>query len=295
MPPTKEVKQYYYGKISELHLPYSVALLCQLFGVSRSGYYKWLRRRGTQNRYQISQAILDEHIRALHEAHPSFGYRALRRRLETETGWIVSAPSVLRSMRRLSIQAKLRRKRRPTTGEPHAVFPNILNRQFQADMPLSRVATDITHFQYHKTKYAFICFLDLFNNEILEWNVGTEESMDFILPPLRRLLARKRPVGSQLILHSDQGTQFASASYSYLLEQNGVTQSMSRVATPRDNAVIESIFGWFKEFLRSDYFPGATISIRELLEKAVCDFNHIRPSHKLNYKTPVQFRTEQGF
>ena len=295
MPPTKEVKQYYYGKISELHLPYSVSLLCQLFGVSRSGYYKWLHRRGTQNRYQISQTILDGYIRALHAAHPSFGYRALRRRLETETGWIVSAPSVLRSMRRLSIQAKLRRKRRPTTGEPHAVFPNILNRQFLADMPLSRVATDITHFQYCKTKYAFICFLDLFNNEILEWNVGTEESMDFILPPLRRLLARERPAGSQLILHSDQGTQFASASYSYLLEKNGVTQSMSRVATPRDNAVIESIFGWFKEFLRSDYFPGATVPIRKLLEKAVYDFNHIRPSHKLNYKTPVQFRTEQGF
>ena len=295
MPAPKEVKQYFYGKIAELHLPYSVSLLCQLFGDSRSGYYKWLRRRGTQNRYQISQAILDEYIRALHEAHPSFGYRALRRRLEAETGWIVSAPSVLRSMRRLSIQAKLRRKRRPTAGEPHAVFPNILNRQFRTNMPLSRVATDITHFQYRKTKYAFICFLDLFNNEILEWNVGTEESMDFILLPLRRLLARERPAGSQLILHSDQGTQFASASYSYLLEQNGVTQSMSRVATPRDNAVIESIFGWFKEFLRSDYFPGSAVPIRELLEKAVYDFNHIRPSHKLDYKTPVQFRTEQGF
>ena len=158
-------------------------------------------------------------------------------------------------MRRLSIQAKLRRKRRLTTGEPHAVFPIIQNRQFQADMPLSRVAADITHFQYRKTKYAFICFLDLFNNEILEWNVGTKESMDFILPPLRRLLAREWPAGSQLILHSEQGTQFASASYSYLLEQNGVTQSMSQVATPRDNAVIESLFDWFKKILQSDYFP----------------------------------------
>lgn len=284
---SKEVKQYYFEKIAELRRRYSVSLLCRLFGVSR---------RGTPNRYQVSQQILDNYILALHKAHPSFGYRALNSRLQVETGWIVSNISVLRSMQRLSIQARLRRnRRRPTMGEPHAVFPNILNRLFRSDRPLSRVATDITHFMYHGTKYAFICFLDLFNNEILEWNVGTKESMDFILPPLRRLLARKRPVDSPLILHSDQGTQFASASYSYLLEQNHVTQSMSRVATPRDNAVIESIFGWFKEFLRSDYFPGATVPIRDLLERAVHDFNHFRPSHKLNYKSPVQFRIEHGF
>lgn len=296
MPPTKEVKQYYYGKIAELHLPYSVSLLCELFGVSRSGYYKWLRRRGKKNRYQVSQQILDGYIRTLHEAHPSYGYRSLNSRLRAEIGWVVSDVSVLRSMRRLSIQARLRRNHhRSTAGEDHAVYPNILERRFWADTPLSRIATDITHFKYRKTKYAFICFLDLFNNEILEWNVGTDESMKLILPPLRKLLARERPAGAQLILHSDQGTQFASASYSYLLEQNNVTQSMSRVATPRDNAVIESVFGWFKEFLRSDYFPGATVPIRELLEKAVYDFNHSRPSYKLNYMTPVQFRIEQGF
>jgi len=128
-----------------------------------------------------------------------------------------------------------------------------------------------------------------------EEEYDTHESMNLILPPLRRLLARERPTGAQLILRSDQGTQFASANYSYLLEQNNVTQSMSRVATPRDNAVIESVFGWFKEFLRSDYFPRATVPIRELLEKAVYDFNHSRPSYKLNYMTPVQFRIEQGF
>lgn len=295
MPPTKEVKQYYYGRIEQLHLPYSVALLCQLFGVSRSGYYKWLRRRGTLNRYQVSQQILDSHISALHEAHPSSGYRALRSRLQSETGWIVSNLSVLRSMRRLAIQATLRRTRRSTAGEEHETFPNVLDRQFYASYPLTKIATDITHFRYHRRKYAFICFLDLYNNEILEWNVGTKESLDFILPPLKRLLARERPRDMELILHSDQGKQFASASYTYLLEQNEVTQSMSRVATPRDNAVIESIFGWFKEFLWADYFPGATMPIRELLGKAVYDFNHSRPSHRLNYVSPVQFRTAQGF
>ena len=51
-----------------------------------------------------------------------------------------------------------------------------------------RVVTDITQFRYRNTNYHFVCFLDLFNNEILEWNVSKTETMDLILPPLRRLL-----------------------------------------------------------------------------------------------------------
>lgn len=119
MPPTKEVKQYYYERIAAANRRYAVSMLCKLFGVSRSGYYKWKHRGGMPNRYQASQQILDDCIKTLHEAHPSSGYRALNARLRAETGWVVSNLSVLRSMRRLSIQARLRRKhRQPNAGDP---------------------------------------------------------------------------------------------------------------------------------------------------------------------------------
>ena len=71
--------------------------------------------------------------------------------------------------------------------------------------------------------------------------------------------------------------------------------NMSRAGTPHDNAVMESIFGWFKEFLRSEYLSRFNEPIHQLLEKAVFEFNHFRPSYKLHYKSPVQFRIEQGF
>ena len=70
---------------------------------------------------------------------------------------------------------------------------------------------------------------------------------------------------------------------------------MSRAGMPHDNAVIEIIFGWFKEFLKAEYLARSDGPIHQILEKAVFEFNNFRPSFKLNYKSPVQFRNEQGF
>lgn len=297
MRPTKEIKQYYFSQIERLHCRFSVEWLCELFGVSRSGYYKWKKRGQAPNQYQLSQQILDREILLLHKEHPSSGYRALNARLRTKTGWIVCDLSVLRAMQRLHIQAKTRRTRpSPAVGTENSKFPNILNRQFRAEQPLTRIVTDITQFGYQKQIYHFVCYLDLFNNEILEWNVRRDETMQLILPPLRRLLQRKRMSNDcPMLLHSDQGSQYSSAGFHSLLKLYNVTQSMSRAGTPHDNAVMESVFGWFKEFLRAEYLNCSNEPIQQLLEKAVFEFNHFRPSFKLHYQSPVQFRIEQGF
>ena len=291
------MKQLYFSEISRLSARFSVSWLCELFGISRSGYYKWAARKGSENRYIHSRCILDRYIAQLHRQHPSSGYRALNARLRAETGWVVCDVSVLRSMQRLSLKAKVRKNRRsPMAGTEHRRFPNILDRNFRASHPMTKIVTDITHFYYRKKRYAFVCYLDLFNNEILEWNVRTDESMALILPPLRRLLKRKQMSNDlPMLLHSDQGSQYSSAGFCALLRKYNVTQSMSRAATPRDNAVMESIFGWFKEFLRADFFPYSSEPIESVLARAVHEFNFSRPSHKLHYKSPVQFKIEQGF
>jgi transposase InsO family protein len=200
-------------------------------------------------------------------------------------------------MQRQHIRAAGRKKKYPPSGGPeHTRFPNLLNRQFNANKPMSKIVTDITQFGYQGIRYYFTCFLDLYNNEILEWNVGQTEALDFIMTPLRNLLKRKKmSTNDPMLLHSDQGSQYSSAGLTSLLAQYNVTQSMSRSGTPHDNAVIESIFGWFKEFLRYDYLKHTQKPVSEILNEAIYDFNHYRPSHKLKYKSPVQFRIEQGF
>ena len=294
---TKEIKQYYFSQVDKLRQRFSVEWLCELFGVSRSGYYKWKNRNGEPNIYRKNQIILDAYILDLHKKHPASGYRSLNSRLRTETGLVVCNISVLRSMQRLNIRAKTRKTRKSAFfGTENIRCPNLLNRNFHADVPMTKVVTDITHFYYHKKLYHFVCYLDLYNNEILEWNVRNDETMELILPPLRRLLERKKMSNDvPLILHSDQGSQYSSAGYQRLLKDYNVTQSMSRAGTPHDNAVIESVFGWFKEFLRAEYFSEYYEPINTLMARAVYEFNNFRPSHKLNYKSPVNFRVEQGF
>lgn len=161
--------------------------LCELFEVSRSGYYKWRNREKVPNQWELSQQILDKEIFRLHEEHPSAGCRALNARLRRKTGWVVCDLSVLRAMQRLGICAKTRKTRpAPAVGTGNTKFPDILNRQFTAVQPFSRIVTDITPFRYHKQIYHFVCYLDLFHNGILEWNVRTDETMQLVLPPLRR-------------------------------------------------------------------------------------------------------------
>lgn len=80
----------------------------------------------------------------------------------------------------------------PTVGTENTKFPNLLNRKFYASQPLSRIVTDMPQFYYRNQLYHFICYLDLFNNEILEWNVRSDETMQLVLPPLRCLIKRKR-------------------------------------------------------------------------------------------------------
>lgn len=297
MQPTKEVKQYYYSQIFRLKSRFAVNWLCELFDVSRSGYYKWLQRDGRLNRYKKTQAYLDELVAEIHKQHPTSGYRAINGRIRQTTGWVICDFSVLRSMQRLHIQAKGRKTRYTANyGLENEKFPNVLCRQFTAQQPLQKIVTDITQFRHRGTNYHFVCFLDLFNNEILEWNVGETETMDLILPPLRRLLKHKKmSTENPMLLHSDQGSQYSSAGYVSLLKQYNVIQSMSRAGTPRDNAVMESIFGWFKDFLRYEYLrKSSDDDIHSILSEAVYEFNTYRPSCKLNYISPVQFRLRQS-
>lgn len=137
-------------------------------------------------------------------------------------------------------------------------------------------------------------YLDMFNNEIISWSLNTKDDISLILESLRGVLPLKQS-DKQMLIHSDQGAQYTSFSYVKLLRDNGILQSMSRAGTPRDNAVIESFFGWFKDMLQNDFNISQVSDVRGTLHNAVHHFNHTRPAFALDYKTPTQFKNEQGF
>ena len=235
-------------------------------------------------------------IREIHSEKPSFGYRRIRNRILTDTGWYICLPRVLACMRAAGIQSKARKKKHwGGVGKPHPVFPNILARQFDSQIPLQKVVTDITEFYWHGRKCFFTCYLDLFNNEMLSWNLGFREDLPFILKPLKEFLQIRRKASVQkTIIHTDQGSQYCSPAFTMLLKRNGIIQSMSRAGTPHDNAVIESFFGWFKEELNLDFHFKQSNDIFLVIKQAVTYFNFQRPVSKLSYKTPCPVSFGQG-
>ena len=283
-----------YAEIQRKADTHSVTELCGIYGVSRSGYYKWLQRQGKPNRYEMSQQILDTYVSDIHAHHPMMGYRSIRDMLVWEFGLVVCDLSVLKSMQRLHIHGYTRRRKNYSSGSgmEHARYPDLLKRNFKATAPLQKVVTDVTYLKFHGKWHYLAAYLDLYNNEILEWELSDCFDNLLVMKPAERLLKRTESTGHQVLLHSDQGVQYSSAGYCNLLTQYNAIQSMSRAGMPRDNAVMESFWGRFKDTLRKHFRYWEKDDLRSAVADCVHYFNFIRPVRKLNGKPPVLFRTE---
>lgn len=197
-------------------------------------------------------------------------------------------------MKRLGIKDYVRKSRYPCRpGHEHKDIPNLLNRQFHANLPLQKVVSDITYIKHKGQWFYLVCFMDLFNNEVVSWELSKSFDNAFVIRAAKWLLEKAKCTNTPILLHSDQGNQYISAGYHALLQKYNVVQSMSRAGTPRDNAVIESIFGRFKDVLRFQVRYWLHDDLFAVIADAIHYFNCIRPVRKLNGKPPVQFRIEQ--
>lgn len=274
---------------------FSIKLLCELFEVSRSGYYRWTSRIGQMNSYQVFQKDLDELVLEFHLEHPSLGYRSIRAKLLYSTGWKVSDLTVYHSMKRLKIKAVPRKpKYKYCIGDEHVNFPNVLDRNYESNEQMSKVVTDITMVMNRGKRNYLSIFIDLFNNSILSWEYGVRQDNCLILKPMLRLLQEGNTASKKImIVHSDQGCQYASIAYRDTLKRNGIIQSMSRAGNPRDNAVAESVIGHLKDVLYYDYDFKNSKKPKDTLRVAIEYFNNDRPAFALDYKTPAQFSNER--
>ena len=282
-----------YAQIEKDSNQYAVQELCEAYEVSRSGYYKWLKRKGKLNRYELWHRKLDELVMDIHSHFPDQGYRTVNDTLLLQTGLLVSDHAVWRSMQRLGITGFVRKSKKPQpSGREHVEIKNELKRQFYSDKPLTKIVTDITYIR-HKGKWYFLsCFLDLFNNEIIDYELSDSLDNFLVINPAKRILKNTKSTATPILLHSDQGSQYSSAGYVNLLKSYNIIQSMSRAGTPRDNAVMESFFGRFKDVLRARFQYWKHDDIHFVVDQAIHYFNYIRPVRKLNRKPPVQFRIE---
>lgn len=267
--------------------------------VNRSGYYKWLARKGVPNRYEQDRTILTELLKDAHEKHKSYGYHRLAHNIRMDTGWIFSDNLAHKCCKIAQIYSETRRYKYRKPGEEHLVYNNLIRGHWNASKPLEIVVSDMTCIQHKGITYEWTLFLDTYNNEIIAHSLSNKHGDN--LPYYQCLDVLKQKVGKKtektvpVVLHTDQGAVYSSRAFEEAHKEYNIIRSMSRVGTPTDNPIIESLNGWIKDELLLDFNMKNADDISSVLNNYVNYFNNQRPAFTLGYKNPVQFRTEQGF
>ena len=279
---------------------YSVALLCQLLDVSRSGYYKWKQRQGKENRYERDRKVLTGLLEDAHKKHPSYGYHRLAISVTKETGWLFSHNLAHKCCKLAGIHSnarKYRKYRKP--GEESVKFRNIVNGRWHVNEPHKLVTSDMTMFRSKGKWYEWTLLVDAYNNEILAHSLtarpGYNKPYYDCLNVLKQLAGTKKEKSSPITFHTDQGAVYSSRAFCKAHEEYNIVRSMSRGGTPTDNPIIEALNGWIKEELFNDFDLANAEDVNEVINDYVKYYNEERPAYSLNYKSPVQFRIEQGF
>ena len=191
----------------------------------------------------------------------------------------------------LNIHGKQRKsKYKSYKGEVGKIAPNILNREFDADKPYSKLVTDVTEFSVCDDKVYLSPILDLHNNEIVSYSISQSPNFEQTREMLKGLF-EKLPKTAKPILHSDQGWQYQMREYQRQLKEHNITQSMSRKGNCLDNSIMENFFGRLKvEMFYGEKFQTVD-EFGHCLEEYIRYWNNDRISLTLKGMSPVQYRT----
>ena len=269
--------------------------------ISRSGYYKWLKNKDILNIYEINRKDLGKLIKDIHERKPSYGYHRINSIIRREIGWIVSDNLVHKVCKILCIKSKARHYKYKKPGEESIKFNNLIYGDWNATRPFEKVVSDTTRIWFKRKAYDWTFYLDVFNNEIVGSDVRESLNGNGVInhkEAVNDMLNNKIKRGYEnleTIVHTDQGAVYSSVSFNNIFDSYNVTRSMSRAGTPTDNPVIESKNGWIKKEMYIDFDINNYNTVQEFIDDIVWDNNNYRPSFALNYKTPIEYKTQSGF
>lgn len=269
--------------------------------VSKSGYYKWLNNKYILNIYELNRKDLGEFIKDIHRRKPSYGYHRIQKIILEQVGWYVSANLVHKVCKILKIKSKAKHYKYKKPGEEDVKYSNLINGNWNTARPFEKIVSDTTSFYFKKRKYDWTFYLDVFNNEIVGYDIGESKHGNGVLnhrKALNDMLNNKIKRGYEnldTILHTDQGAVYSSVSFNNIFNSYKITRSMSRAGTPTDNPVIESKNGWIKKEMYIDFDINNYNTVQDFIDDVVWDNNNYRPSYALQYKTPVEYKNQLGF
>jgi transposase InsO family protein len=269
---------------------YPVAVLCDVFGVSRSGYYARGTRAPSARAKQDARLAVE--VAAAHtKSRGRYGsprvHRALRKK-----GLRCGKKRVARLMRENGLRGRRKRPFRKTTDSNHAnpIAPNVLERDFEPAAPNRAWAGDVTYIATAEGFAYLAVLLDLYSRRVVGWAMSETNDTALALAALHRAVRTRRVLRRGLVHHTDRGSPYASGDYRGAVAAYGMVQSMSRKGDCWDNAVSESFFATLRaELCDDERYPtrrAAEASIGDYIERF---YNVERLHSHLDYVSPIEF------
>jgi transposase InsO family protein len=278
-----------YDFIHENRERFGIETMCQAFGVSQSGYYSHLRR-GRSSRDTLKEKLRVE-IRALFSQHKGRLGSPRMTVLLKRKGYTVGENYVACLMREMGLRAKGKRKFRHTTDSNHTlpVAPNRLDQDFSAQAPNEAWVTDITYIPTREGWLYLCVFVDLFSRAIIGYAMNGRMQASLVTTALSMAYWRRKP-GHGVLVHSDRGSQYASAMFRQQLKELRMIQSMSRKGNCYDNAACETVFHTLKvELVHDEDFQTRKEARERIIEYIEMYYNGIRLHSTLGYMSPMEY------
>ena len=266
---------------------YSVVMLCRALQISRSGYYA-SKTRTIGVRRRANQQLLGA-LMVCHEKYPALGLDSLYHLLHPQFG--CSRSRVHRLMKRAGLHSERKRAYRCTTNSRHAypVAPNLLRRNFKADLPNRMWVGDITYVPTDEGWLYTAIVKDLCTKKVVSYAFSNRIDTNLTIRALRMAVQRQHPKPG-LIFHSDRGVQYASTAYQSVLRRFSIQPSMSRKGDPYDNAVAENFFSCLKcELIYLHHFQTREQAMASVFAYIEAFYNSVRPHSGIGWLSPNKF------
>ena len=268
-----------------------VELSCSILQVSRAAYYRWLQGRPSRRTAENTD-IADKTVQ-LHSDHPDMGYRRLRDQLQWKYKIDISDKRMRRICRKLQIKSTIKYNRKGCTKsekDPQFTAENVLDRRFHAEKPNEKWVTDVTEFRWYEGsethKVYLSAILDLCDRRIVSYVLRDSNDNKLVFDTFDIAVAENPD--AKPIFHSDRGFQYTNRVFHQKLVDQGMIQSMSRVAHCLDNGPMEGFWG----IMKREWYYGNTFRSREslvrMIENYIFYYNHEGVQRNLGILTPME-------
>ena len=236
--------------------------LCELAGVSRSGYYNWVRsEKNRELREAKDRAAFEQILEAYRFRGYAKGVRGIHMRL-LHMGIRMNVKKIRRLMRKYKLTCPIRKpnpyRRLQRSIRMGSAAENLVNREFESHGPRAILLTDITYIPLRGRFCYLSTILDACTKQVLAYAMSESLEVDFVLETVQLLVKHHGiSLSKETVIHSDQGTHYTSLKFIQLVENSALRRSMSRRGNCWDNAPQESFFGHMKDELASE-IPGWT-------------------------------------